>query len=184
MSRILILYSTVDGHTRRICERLHAGCAARGNEVVLCAVDALEAAPFDVAAFDTLVIGASIRYGKHRRNVHEFVARHRELLEARACAFFSVNIVARKAQKNRPETNPYVQKFLRQTAWRPRLVEVFAGKLDYPKYGWLDRQMIRLIMRITGGPTDPDTQITYTDWDKVDAFAARIAAWTVRCPVI
>jgi menaquinone-dependent protoporphyrinogen oxidase len=174
--RILILYSTVDGHTRRICERLRAGCAAHGNEVVLCAVDELEAAPFDIAAFDTLVIGASIRYGKHRRNVHEFIARHRELLEARACAFFSVNIVARKAQKNRPETNPYVQKFLRQTAWRPRLVEVFAGKLDYPKYGWLDRQMIRLIMKITGGPTDPSTVIDYTDWAAVDDLAQRVCA--------
>ena len=30
------------------------------------------------------MIGASIRYGKHRQNVHEFIARHRKLLEARA----------------------------------------------------------------------------------------------------
>ena len=176
MPRILILYSTVDGHTRRICERLRDGCAAGGNETVLRAVDEVEAASFDVAAFDTLVIGASIRYGKHRRNVHEFIARHREVLDARACAFFSVNIVARKAHKNRPETNPYVQKFLRRTAWRPRLVEVFAGKLDYPRYGWLDRQMIRLIMRITGGPTDPSTVIDYTDWAAVDDLARRVCA--------
>ncbi len=174
MPRILILYSTVDGHTRRICDRIREGCAAPGNEVVLCAVD--EAASHDVAAFETIVIGASIRYGKHRQNVYDFIARHRPLLETRASAFFTVNIVARKAHKNRPETNPYLQKFLRQTAWRPRLVEVFAGKLDYPKYGWIDRQMIRLIMKITGGPTDPSTVIDYTDWAAVDDLARRVCA--------
>ena len=171
---VLFLYSTIDGHTIKICERLQAQLEAAGWATAVQEISACDAAA--LAAAELVVIGASIRYGKHRQNVHEFIARHRKLLEARACAFFSVNIVARKAQKNRPETNPYVQNFLRQTAWRPRLVEVFAGKLDYPKYGWLDRQMIRLIMRITGGPTDPSTVIDYTDWAAVDDLAQRVSA--------
>lgn len=174
MVRMLILYSTVDGHTRRICERIGELCAARDNAVTLCAVD--EAPSLERAGFDKIVIGASIRYGKHRKNVYAFIRRHRDLLDATPNAFFTVNIVARKAHKNRPETNPYLQKFLRQTGWRPHLAEVFAGKLDYPKYGWIDRQMIRLIMKITGGPTDPATVIDYTDWSAVDDLAVRICA--------
>jgi menaquinone-dependent protoporphyrinogen oxidase len=89
-------------------------------------------------------------------------------------AFFSVNIVARKPEKNRPETNPYMKKFLRQIAWRPMLVAVFAGKLDYPRYGFLDRMMIRLIMALTKGPTDPSTVVEFTDWRQVDAFAGQV----------
>ena len=174
MARILILHSTVDGHTLRICDRLRALLEANGEAVVHCAVE--QSAAHDVAAFDKIVIGASIRYGKHRPNVYGFIAQHRALLDARPCAFFSVNIVARKAAKNRPETNPYLQKFLRQSGWRPRELAVFAGKLDYPRYGWLDRQMIRLIMKITGGPTDPATVIDYTDWSAVDALAQRVSA--------
>ena len=174
MARILILFSTVDGHTLRICDRLRTLLEARGDAVVQCAVE--ESAALDVASFDKIVIGASIRYGKHRPNVYGFIEQHRALLDARPCAFFTVNIVARKAAKNRPQTNPYLRKFLRQSGWQPRELAVFAGKLDYPKYGWFDRQMIRLIMKITGGPTDPATVVDYTDWSAVDALASRIGA--------
>ena len=36
--------------------------------------------------------------------------------------------------------------------------------------------MIRLIMKITGGPTDPSTVIDYTDWAAVDDLARRVCA--------
>ena len=41
----------------------------------------------------------------------EFV--NKEILEKKSSAFFSVNVVARKPEKNTPETNPYMQKFLK-----------------------------------------------------------------------
>lgn len=95
-------------------------------------------------------------------------------LDAKPNAFFSVNIVARKPQKNQPDTNPYLQKFLKGIRWRPKDTDVFAGKLDYPSYRFADRLMIRLIMLITGGPTDPRTVVEFTDWQRVDAFARRV----------
>ena len=174
MAEILILFSSVDGHTATISDRIRRVIAEDGHRVTLCRID--DALALDPSAFDKVVIGASIRYGKHRPRVLEFVDRHRALLEALPSAFFSVNIVARKAEKSSPQTNPYLRKFLRQSAWCPREVAVFAGRLDYPKYRFLDRLMIRLIMKITGGPTDPKTVIEYTDWPAVDAFARRISA--------
>ena len=120
------------------------------------------------------MIGASIRYGKHQPQVTEFINRYQSLLEQKNNAFFSVNIVARKPEKNRPETNPYLIKFLRQISWKPRLLGVFAGKLDYPRYGFIDRQMIRLIMLITSGPTDPKAVIEFTDWQQVEAFGQQV----------
>lgn len=168
MSGILILYSTVDGQTLRICERMKAVIESLGNRVTLASID--EHVP-DQTAFDKIVIGASIRYGKHRQSVFDFVEANRSTFDSTPSAFFSVNIVARKAEKNRPETNPYVRKFLTQTSWRPTQLGVFAGRLDYPRYRFFDRQMIRLIMWITKGPTDPATVVEYTDWDAVEAFA-------------
>jgi menaquinone-dependent protoporphyrinogen IX oxidase len=35
--------------------------------------------------------------------------------------------------------------------------------------------MIRFIMTLTGGPTDPGASIEYTAWDVVDDVALRIA---------
>jgi menaquinone-dependent protoporphyrinogen oxidase len=116
------------------------------------------------------VVGARIRYGRTDPRVITWANHHASALNTMPSAFFSVNIVARKPQKNRPETNPYVQSFLRRVAWRPRWLEVFAGRLDYPRYGVVDRMIIRFIMWMTKGPTDPRAVVEFTDWNRVDAF--------------
>lgn len=95
---------------------------------------------------------------------------------------FSVNLVARKPEKRQPDSNPYLRKFLRRIAWRPKSLAVFAGKLDYPSYGALDRTVIRLIMWITGGPTDPATVVDYTDWQQVEDFGRALAGQVAADP--
>lgn len=172
MSRILLLYSTTDGHTRRICERLQHQWAGLGNEVEL--VHLPQADPSALTRFDKIVIGASIRYGHHQPEVSDFIARHQAVLESRPSGFFSVNIVARKPNKNTADTNPYLRKFLRSIAWKPALVDVFAGKLDYPRYRFFDSLMIRFIMLITHGPTDPTAVVEFTDWSRVEAFGLAV----------
>lgn len=96
-------------------------------------------------------------------------------MNGKACAFFSVNVVARKPGKNKPETNPYMKTFRNKTSWQPRALAVFAGKIDYRKYGFWNRQIIRSIMWLTNGPTHPDTVTDFTDWQAVEAFGRRIA---------
>lgn len=172
MPRILLIYSTTDGHTLEICERLRTVMERQGHEVTLLAIEA--AMDVDPAAFDKLVLGASIRYGKHHQRVHAFIDRHARSLAQMPNAFFSVNLVARKAEKRSPQTNPYLKKFLRRIPWQPKQLAVFAGKLDYPRYGFMDRQIIRLIMWMTKGPTDPSSVIDFTDWDQVEAFGERL----------
>jgi len=173
MSHLLILYSTTDGHTIRICERLRVVVQAIGPRVTVKPL--AEGTADDLANCDAVVIGASIRYGKHKPEVAAFIARHQAALESKPNAFFSVNVVARKPGKDRPEANPYLLKFLRGIAWKPQRLAVFAGKIDYPSYGVLDRTMIRFIMWMTKGPTDPTTVIEFTDWTRVEAFGAQLA---------
>ena len=174
MARICIIYASTDGHTRKICERLRALLEAANHLVTLVSIE--NAGALALSAFDKIVLGASIRYGRHNPLVLEFVNTYQHVLEAKPTAFFSVNIVARKPHKNRPETNPYLQKFLKQTRWRPTELDVFAGRLDYPRYGLLDRLMIQFIMWITQGPTDRRSVVEFTDWQRVEAFARRVAS--------
>lgn len=173
LAKLLLIYSTTDGHTREICERLLQFITQSGHEVILSPIDG--ARGIDLQPFDMIIIGASIRYGKHNKEVYDFIADNTQVLTAKPNAFFSVNLVARKAEKRQPDTNPYLRKFLREISWKPRQVEVFAGKLDYPRYRFWDRQMIRLIMWMTKGPTDPSVVIDYTDWPQVEAFARRVS---------
>ncbi len=168
MSEILIIYSTTDGHTLEICQRLQRLIEQQGHQVTLTSVDV--APNMQLEPFDKIVIGASIRYGKHHKRVYDFIKSNEQILDSKPNAFFSVNVVARKPEKNQPETNPYLQKFLRQITWQPKQLAVFAGKIDYQRYRFRDRQMIRLIMWITKGPTDPETVVEFTDWKQVETF--------------
>jgi len=129
----------------------------------------------DLNSFDKIIIGASIRYGKHSKHIYEFIKEHSRVLDSKPNAFFSVNVVARKPEKNKPETNPYLKKFLKQISWQPKKLAVFAGKIDYQKYKIWDRSMIRLIMWMTKGPTDPKTSIEFTNWSQVEEFGREIS---------
>ena len=169
MTRTLIICSTTDGQTRKICDRIEQLLQAAGQQVTLTMIE--DASDLNSLDFDQVVVGARIRYGKHDPRVLDFVNRHAQALNAMQSAFFSVNIVARKPEKNLPDTNPYVRKFLTQVTWRPTLLDVFAGKLDYPRYKFADRLMIRFIMLITKGPTERNTVVEFTDWRRVEAFA-------------
>ena len=165
---VLLLCSSTDGQTRRICEQLRARMQQAGDAVTLTMIeDARDASP---AGFDMAVVGARIRYGRTDKRVLAWADRHAARLNAMPSAFFSVNVVARKAGKDRADSNPYVQDFLRHVGWRPRMLEVFAGKLDYPRYRPLDRAIIRFIMWVTDGPTDPKAVVEFTDWGRVRAF--------------
>ena len=173
MAKILIIYSTTDGHTRKICRRLREVIERQEHEVTLVPVDNTH--DMDLKPFDKIILGASIRYGKHHRKVYDFIKRNEHILDSKPNAFFSVNVVARKPEKNRPETNPYLGKFLKQISWQPKELAVFAGKIDYQRYRFRDRQMIRLIMWMTKGPTDPETSIEFTDWKQVETFGQLVS---------
>lgn len=173
MVKLLIAYSTTDGHTLKICERIKYVIEQQSHEVDVRLIG--DDSSIDVEPFDKIVVGASIRYGKHQPMVHEFIKEHQAKLESTRSAFFSVNVVARKPEKNQPATNPYMQKFLKQISWQPQLMAVFAGKINYPIYKFWDRQAIRFIMWMTKGPTDLQAVVEFTDWNKVEDFARLVA---------
>jgi menaquinone-dependent protoporphyrinogen oxidase len=144
-----------------------------GHQITLISID--DESNVDLESFDKIILGASIRYGKHHKKVYEFINRNEQLLNSKPNAFFSVNVVARKPEKSQPETNPYLRKFLKQITWQPKELAVFAGKIDYKKYRYMDRQIIRLIMWMTRGPTDPETVVEFTDWKQVETFGVLVS---------
>ena len=171
MYKRLIIYSTTDGQTKLICERIKS-LSQFNNQTKLIEIN--QAKKEDLKDYEIVIIGASIRYGKHNASVSNFVKENIEILKMKKSVFFSVNVVARKEEKSLPETNPYVIKFLKLTKWNPNKKAVFAGKIDYPKYSFLDKHIIRLIMFITKGPTDLSKSYEFTDWSKVDDFTKEI----------
>ncbi|PCI32812.1 MAG: menaquinone-dependent protoporphyrinogen IX dehydrogenase [Flavobacteriaceae bacterium] len=167
----VILYSSTDGQTLKICQRIKEQLESNGLVVDLFAIDEFHN---NINQYTLVIIGASIRYGVHHKKIIEFIHASKTILDTVKTVFFSVNLVARKAEKNTPNTNPYVIKFFKNIDWKPTLVEVFAGKLDYKKYPFFDRIMIQFIMWMTKGPTDTNSEIEYTNWKKVQLFSEKI----------
>ena len=168
MTKYLFLYSTTDGHTKRICEYIGNILKQQNHEIK---IEPISLELKKLSEYDAIILGASIRYGKHQKSVFNFINKHKDLLETKKSAFFSVNVVARKNEKNSPNTNPYMKKFLKTSSWQPNKLGVFAGKVDYPSYKFFDKYIIRMIMWITKGPTDISQSYEFTDWKVVENFA-------------
>ena len=172
MDSTLIVYSSTDGHTKTICNRISSSLN-KNNETKIVSLD--DATKFDLSIFNKIIIGASIRYGKHSKKLYKFISLNQNVLDQKESIFFSVNVVARKLEKNTPETNPYIKKFLKISNWRPKKIGVFAGRVDYPNYGFFDKYVIKFIMFLTNGPTDTSQSYEFTDWSKVDEFVKEIS---------
>jgi menaquinone-dependent protoporphyrinogen oxidase len=69
----------------------------------------------------------------------------------------------------------YMDRFLRQTRWRPQQTATIAGALQYSKYGAFKRQLMRAFVALAGGDTDASRDYEYTDWDAVARFAHAFA---------
>jgi len=171
MSSFLVIYSSTDGHTKTICERIKNFL---NDENLVELYSLKDVKKINLNNFEKIIIGASIRYGKHSKELYNFIKSNKNILDQKKCAFFSVNVVARKPEKNTAETNPYINKFLKISKWKPNKIKVFAGKVDYPNYNLIDKYIIKFIMFITGGPTDTSKSYEFTDWSKVDDFSEEL----------
>lgn len=169
-----LLYATRDGQSRRIAERVAALLAEAGITALPRDLAGGFPSSEDLTASRLIVIVAAVRYGRHLPEVEQFLAAHRDLFTLVPLVFVSVNLTARKPGKDTMEGNRYLRKVIARHRLRPALAIAVAGRLDYRRYGWVDRQVIRLIMKLTGGPTDPSSCIEFTDWNAVEWTATRI----------
>ena len=169
---ILILYSSRFGQTLKISQALKHQWQDAGAQVTLANLE--QTAGTDLAQFDKIVIGASIRYGHFAKCLDAFTAAQTQQLNHIPSAFFSVSILANKAHKSSPETHTYTRKFFEQSAWQPKLVGIFAGELAYHKYHLVDRYLMKLVMKINKGETNTQAHIEFTDWHKVQQFGTQV----------
>jgi menaquinone-dependent protoporphyrinogen oxidase len=170
---VLIAHSSRFGQSVSIADAVAAVLAERGIGAKIEPLTSRTAPRADQHSGFALV--ASVRYGHFDRRARALLRRHREFVDSKPTLLMTVSLTARTPEKRDPAVHVYTRKFLDKTAWNPGVTEVVAGALQYHRYHWFDAMMIRFIMRITGGVTDPQADIEYTDWDQVAAGAARFA---------
>ena len=170
---VRLFVATHDGQTARVAAAVADRLQSRGLAVVSEILRNGEPTP-TVGPASLVVLLAAVRYGRHLPQARAFAAAYGGTVSP-PLAVASVCLTARKPNRRSPDDNPYLKRLIARCGLRPVLGRAFGGMLDYPRYRWFDRQMIRLIMVLTGGPTDAASVIEYTDWDEVAAFADQLA---------
>lgn len=176
MSRVLILYGTTDGHTRKIAAALAGVLTWEGGRVDV--IDAHDASrrvrPED---YDGVVVAASIHIGSYQRAVKRWVRLHAAELNRRPSAFMSVCLgILEKRPEARQEVDAILQRFLHRSGWRPLMTRTVAGAVPYTRYNWLKKWVMKRIVAKGGGDTDTTRDYEYTNWDDLRAFAREFAS--------
>ena len=161
LSAVLVLYSSIEGHTERIAQRIAEVLRSRGHAVDL----APAGGEIDLSRYAGVIVGASVHYGHHPAKLGKWLKDAG--LESQASGFFSVSLGAKEH---------YATKFLRRAGWRPQLTAVFRGALKYSKYGPIKRRVVQAFAAVGGHDTDTSRDYDYTDWKAVDSFATAFSA--------
>lgn len=175
MSRILVLYGTTDGHTRKVAQALGVTLGADGSrvDVINAAVAAPDLRPED---YDAVLVAASIHMRGYQREVKEWVRAHAVALNRMPTAFISVCLgILEEDLETRRDVHRIMHRFLNRAGWYPAATEIVAGALPYTRYGWLKKFILRRIAAKAGADTDTSQDYEYTDWAALDRFAKDFA---------
>jgi menaquinone-dependent protoporphyrinogen oxidase len=177
MARILVVYGTREGQTARIAARIAERMRSAGHEVD--AYNLAEVHPHPrVEGYDAVLVGASVHSGGFEKEVRRWVGDHADQLSSRRNAFFTVSLSAvTHDETHDKQIADVVDYFVEHTDWRPMRVVNFAGALQYSKYNWFLKRIMRRIVRKEAGEryTDMTHDYDLTRWEAVDVFADEFA---------
>lgn len=173
MCRLLVAFTTDDGHTAKIAERIALKLRENDCSVEVC--DLVHAWPeLPVHEYKGVISGGPLHRGKHHPKLFKFATQNCRILNERPSAFFSVSLSAAGRDEQQDDATRCLEEFLRDTGWNPSASTIIAGALLYQKYGFFKRWMMKMIIKRGGtGDTDTSRNYVYTDWDAVDGFARR-----------
>ncbi|MCP4307712.1 MAG: protoporphyrinogen oxidase, partial [bacterium] len=173
--RILIVYGTTEGQTRKIAEYVADIVREHGHEAALFDANvATETAP---ARCQAAILAGSVHMGRYQSAlVHHARAWH-EQLNAMPSVFISVSLsAAGNDPHERSEIDEIAQRMLRDTGWHADATLHAAGALKFTEYDFFKRWIVRAIAKQHQADASKDSDTEYTDWSAVKAFVESFLA--------
>ena len=166
--RLLIVYGTTEGQTRKIAWRIGERARELGHETEL--HDSADlASKLEIGAFAAIIIAASVHQEVHQETIAGFAIAHRDLLNRRPSAFVSVSLSA-ALHSDHVEAQSYVDRFVLETGWRPTKVLLSPGALRYSGYDYFKQQIIKYVVMKGHGQEDTERDYEFTDWKALSEF--------------
>ncbi len=166
---VLVLYASIEGHTRKIAERAAATLEDAGHGVVL--GDVREPGFAIPGRFDGVLVCAPIHIGRYPSAVAQFLTDWKDALAKVPTALVSVSLgIHSDSADERAEAEAYPDKLEKKTGFHISKVHHAAGALKYLEYDFFKRALMRQIAAKEGGPVDTSVDHEFTDWEALDAF--------------
>jgi menaquinone-dependent protoporphyrinogen oxidase len=164
--KILIVYGTVEGQTRKIARFMENVLQEDGHQVIIANAVEEPPAPDD---FDAVFVGSSVHIQKYNTLIRDYVQENIDTLNGKPSVFFSVSMaMASSIEEEHNEVEQIAKDFLKETQWNPKTVWHMAGALKYTKYNYFKKLIMRSIAKKEGGSVDTSQDHEYTDWPKVN----------------
>ena len=165
---VLIIYGTTEGQTQKIAEWTATHGRERGHQVELRDSAGL-ASGLDLATFHAFIIAASVHQEGHQDTITNFASAHHKLLNTKPSAFISVSLSA-VLQDSSAEAQKYVDSFVSETGWHPRMTLLLGGALRFTEYDYFQEQIVKFVVMKRGGAASTARDREFTDWNALAGF--------------
>lgn len=161
--RVLILYSTTEGQTRKICRFVADQVQETGHQYTL---HDLTDDPVTPQGYQAVIIGSSVHIGKYQTAAMQYIKDHAAELNQIPSVFLSVSLTAASdTAEGKEELDKITDHFLKFVGWKPTLVKQVAGALKYTQYDFFKRYIMRNISKKEGRTVDTSQDHEFTNWD-------------------
>lgn len=166
--RVLVLYASTEGQTRKICRFAADRLVAEGHSVELLNAEDVEG--LEAGRFDAALLAGSVHVGKIQPALIEAAREHATALAAMPTLYLQVSLAA--AGKD-PEELDELREIAQETAegfgWVPSRTEQVAGAFRFSEYDFFKSWAMRWIASQHRQDVDPKRDRDYTDWAALGA---------------
>ena len=163
--KVLVLYGTTEGQTRKIADFVTTKLKQRGDIVTM--IDAADV-PWDLRPkdYDAAILAGSLHAGVYQTPLIHFARKFHETLNKMPTAFFSVSLsAAGKDADDLKGVAVCADLFVKETGWKPGEINHIAGAFKFADYDFFKRWMMKVIAWERGITIGGAAELELTDWD-------------------
>jgi menaquinone-dependent protoporphyrinogen oxidase len=172
--KILIVYATTEGQTRKVARFAFDRLAGAGHSVEL--IPAAEAGGLDPSAYAAVVVAGSVHAGRYQKELVAWATAEAAALSGIPSLLLSVSLTAAgEDAEDWKGLHGCVDRFAGETGWTPGRVEHVAGAFRFSEYDFFKSWAMRWIAAQKDESVRPGEDREYTDWE---ALGRVLEDWT------
>lgn len=176
--KILLLYGTTEGQTRKIADFIATKLKSYGDVVTQVDATTASSSSIDLRDYHGAIVAASIHAGQYQNAVIQFTRANSTWLNQIPSAFISVSLSAAGSDAEELKSIATIaENFRAYTGWTSADIHQVAGAFRFTEYDFFKRWVMKLIAWEKSVKIEPGRDLELTNWDAlattIDTLRAR-----------